>query len=159
MFKQLMLIAFLFTGLVACKSKSAFNYSEAITAKDKSLEIDVKATEDKVSKYGAAQQFDSVAIAGENMEKIVQQKIDEINALPVPKAKGAEEFKAAALTYFKFIKSLYTGYKNAGNAKTDEERQAIVTELQQIVGEKQKILSDMQAAQRKYAEANGFKVQ
>ncbi|MBK9568756.1 MAG: hypothetical protein IPO53_01690 [Chitinophagaceae bacterium] len=49
MFKKLLLIALLFTGLVACKSKGAFNYSQTIVAKEKSLEPEIRATE-KMSK-------------------------------------------------------------------------------------------------------------
>ena len=52
---------------------------------------------------------------------MVQEKIDEINAMKVPGAKKGEEFKTAALRYFKYIKSLYTGYKDLGKAATEEQ--------------------------------------
>jgi len=160
MLKKLVLVAVLFTSIVACNSnkKAAFNYSEEITKKDASLEPIVSATEDRVGRYLNAGQFDSVAVAGEEMEKIVQTKIDEINAMKVPGAKGAEEFKAATIRYFKFIKSLYTGYKRLGLAKDQEEREAVVADLQKLVGEKTTVLSEMQAEQRKFASDNGFKI-
>ena len=161
MFRQLLLIALLFTGFAACKPKpnEAYKYSEAITSKEGDLKYEIKFAEDRVKEFGAAQQFDSIAAVGEHMEKIVQKTIDEVDALTVPVAKGAGDFKAAAINYFKYIKSLYTGYKNAGNAKTDEERQEIGTELQKIIDKKMTILNVMQAAQRKFADDNGFKVQ
>ena len=158
MLKNLFFIAILFTGLIACKSKSAYNYSEAIVAKDRSLTPHIEETEGKVGRYIAANQYDSVAIAGEAMEKLIQQKIDEINALPVPKAKEADNFKTATIRYFNFIKSLYTGYKNLGKAQTEEERQQVLTDLQKLVSEKPAVIADMQKAQGKYADANGFKV-
>ena len=159
MFKKLLLIALLFTGLVACKSKGAFNYSQTIVAKEKSLEPEIRATEKNVEKYLTAAQYDSVAIAGEKMEKLVQQKIDEINALSVPKAKETANFKAATIRYFNFIKSMYAGYKNLGKAATEEDRQQVIADLQKLVSEKQAIVDEMQKAQKKFADANGFKVQ
>ncbi|MGB3153683.1 MAG: hypothetical protein WBB06_03720 [Chitinophagaceae bacterium] len=159
MFKKLLLIALLFTGLVACKSKGAFNYSQTIVAKEKSLEPEIRATEKNVEKYLTAAQYDSVAIAGEKMEKLVQQKIDEINALSVPKAKETENFKAATIRYFNFIKSMYAGYKNLGKAATEEDRQQVIADLQKLVSEKQAVVDEMQKAQKKFADANGFKVQ
>lgn len=158
MFKKLFFIALLFTGLVACKSKGAYNYSESIVAKEKSLEPEIQATEKNVEKYLTASQYDSVAIAGERMEKLVQQKIDEINALSVPKAKDVDNFKAATIRYFNFIKSMYAGYKNLGKAATEEDRQQVIADLQKLVGEKQAVVDEMQKAQKKYADANGFKV-
>lgn len=159
MFKNLLFITLLFTGLVACKSKGAFNYSQNIVAKEKSLEPEIQATEKNVGKYLTASQYDSVAIAGEKMEKLVQQKIDEINAMSVPKAKETENFKAATIRYFNFIKSMYAGYKNLGKAATEEDRQQVIADLQKLVSEKQAVVDEMQKAQKKFADANGFKVQ
>lgn len=157
--KNLFLIAILFTGLVACKSKSAFNYSQDIVAKERSLTADINATEDKVEKFATAQQFDSVAAVSERMENLVQKKIDEIMAMKVPKAKEADNFREAALKYFKYIKSIYTAYKEVGKAPTAEERAKLAEEMQEVAAKKEEVVSDMQKAQRKYAEANGFKVE
>jgi hypothetical protein len=144
---------------VACKSKSAFNYSQDIVAKERSLTADINATEDKVEKFATAQQFDSVAAVSERMENLVQKKIDEIMAMKVPKAKEADNFRDAALRYFKYIKSIYTAYKEVGKAPTAEERAKLAEEMQEVAGKKEEVVSDMQKAQRKYAEANGFKVE
>jgi hypothetical protein len=157
--KHLFLIALLFTGLVACKSKSAFNFSQDIVAKERSLTADINITEDKVEKFATAQQFDSVAAVSEQMEKKVQTKIDEIMAMKVPSAKEADNFREAALRYFKYIKSIYTAYKNVGLAPTAEERSKLAEEMQEVASKKDEVVSDMQKAQRKYAEANGFKIE
>lgn len=159
MYKVILATALFVTMFSGCKSKSAFNFSENIVAKEKSLMADIAITENKVEQYAAAEQYDSVAIAAANMEGLVQKKIEEIEALPLPKANKAAEFKAAALRYFKFIKSLYTGYKDWGKAATEEERAAIFTNLQKIDTEKEAAVDDMQMAQKKYAEANGLKME
>ncbi|MEO7925049.1 MAG: hypothetical protein ABIR30_15310 [Chitinophagaceae bacterium] len=159
MLKKLLLAAVLFTSIAGCKSKSAYNYSQDIVKKERSLTPDIEATERKVTNYVTAGQYDSIVVAAESMEKLVQKKIDEINALKVPSAKKAAEFKAATLKYFNYIKSIYTTYKLLGKAETDEKRQEVVADLQKIVDEKQTVINDMQTAQRAYADANGFKVE
>ncbi len=160
MIKKLIIIATLVAGLDACKSKSkaAYNYSSDMVAKENNLRPEVRATESNVKKYYEAGQYDSIAVAGENMENLVQKTIDEINAMPVPVAKEADKFKAAVIRYFIFIKSLYMDYKEYGRAVTVEKRQEIMLDIQKIVSQKQDHLDEMQDAQRKYAEANGFKV-
>jgi hypothetical protein len=157
--KNVLLIVILVAGLASCKSKSAFDYSQDIVAKEKSLAPQISTTEDKVGRFLGAEQFDSVAAAGEKMEKLVQTKIDEINAMKVPGAKEADNFKAATLKYFQYIKSIYTGYKQIGLASTADKRQELMSDLQELAGKKQEVINDMQTAQRKYASANGFRVE
>jgi hypothetical protein len=159
MIKNLFLITILATSMVACKSKAAFKYSQDIVAKERSLAPEISATDDKVGKFAGDGQFDSVAAVGERMEKLVQKKIDEINGMKVPSAKEAENFKQATLKYFKYIKSIYTGYREVGNAKTEEERQRLAQDLQEVAGNKADEIGNMQKAQKKYAAANGFKVE
>lgn len=158
MFKHLLFIAVLFTGLIACKSKSAANYSQELVALERPFSLIINSAEEKIGEYVAAEKFDSIAIAGADLENQVQKKIDEINAIPLPKAKEADNLKAAMLRYFTFIKSLSTGYKNYGLAKTDDERQQIANEQQKLVEEEPSMISGLQSIQKKYAEANGFKV-
>ena len=73
--------------------------------------------------------------------------------------KEADNFKRAMLKYFQYIKSLYTNYKNWGNAETVEERDVIVLAIQKLVRDKEKVITEMQGAQRKYADVNGFKLE
>ncbi|MBL0130672.1 MAG: hypothetical protein IPP43_05780 [Chitinophagaceae bacterium] len=54
---------------------------------------------------------------------------------------------------------MYAGYKNLGKAATEEDRQQVIADLQKLVSEKQAIVDEMQKAQKKFADANGFKVQ
>jgi hypothetical protein len=145
-------------AMVGCKSKSAFNYSEDIIKKERSLIPEITATEKRVEKYIEIEQYDSIAIAGAKMEKLVQQKIDEIKSMKMPKVKEADNFRMATLRYFDYIKSMYTGYKDLGNAATTEAREKVLDGLRKIINGKQAAINDMQAVQRKFASANGFKV-
>jgi len=159
MIKKLLLGLVILAGLASCQNKSAFNYSENFVKKERSLLPDINRTEDNVKRFLATGQYDSIAVAGAEMEKIVDAKLKEIKDEPLPDAKEAENFKEAGIRYFQFIKSMYTGYKDYGNAKTPEDRDTEMAKLRDIVDKKAKAIEDMQAAQRKYADANGFKLE
>lgn len=161
MLKKLIIITTLVAGMAACKSnsKAARDYNNNIIAQESILEPEITATETNVKKYYEAGEYDNVTAAGERMESLVQKSIDKINDIPVPKAKGADSFKSSMIRYFKFIKSLYTQYKEFGRAGTDEQRQEKLQEIQKIVGEKQDILTEMQGAQRKFAKDNNFELE
>ena len=161
MLKKLIIIATLVAGIAACKSnsKAARDYNNDIIAQENILLPEATATDSKVAKFNETGQYDSIAAAGEKMEGLVQKSIDEINALPVPKAKGVDDFKAAMIRYFKFIKSLFTNYKEYGQADTDEKRQEKILQIQKTISEKKDVLTEMQGAQRKFAEANNFKLE
>ena len=156
---KIILAGLLILLLTGCKSKSAFNYSQDMIKKERSLIPHIEATEDKVGKFAAKEQFDSVAAVATTMENMVQEKIDEIKSTQAPKVKEADNFKSAMLKYFQFIKSLYTNYKNWGNAETSEKRDEIILDMQKLVGDKENVMKEMQAAQRKYADANGFRLE
>lgn len=160
MIRNLFYIAILCTGFVACGSKkAAYNYSQDIVTKERSLEPEIAATEDKVEKFAGAGQFDSVAAVSQRMETLVQKKIDEINAMKVPDVKEADNFKAAIMRYFKYIKSIYTGYRQVAIATDDEKRQQLAKDLLELAGNKTTELNKMQEMQRKYAKANGLKME
>ena len=79
MLKKLITIVTMFVGLAACKSKSnlALNYNQDFVAKDNSLQPEEQTTEDNVTRYYNAGQYDSIAVAGENMEAALQKAISE----------------------------------------------------------------------------------
>jgi len=160
MFKKIFIVAIACTAMIACgKNKSGFKYSQDVVAKERSLQPDIERTESNVSRYVTMEQYDSIAYAGGEMENIVQKKIDEINAMPLPKAKGASDFKAAIMRYFAYIKSMYTGYKNWGSAATPEERDSKLEDIKKLVEDKDDAIREMQAAQKKYADDNNFKIE
>ncbi len=155
---KMILTGLVFITMVGCQSKSAFNYSEDIIKKERSLIPEITATEKNVEKYVEKGQFDSIAVAGSKMEKLVQQKIDEIKSMKVPKAKEADNFRMASIRYFEYFKKRFSGYKDFGNAATAEAREKVQEDLLKIINGQQAAINDMQAVQRKFADANGFKV-
>lgn len=160
MIKKLFAVLLVAGLLVACGGKkAAYNYSQDIVSKERSLEPQITLTETQVERYAGAQQFDSMAAVSERMESLVQKKIDEIEAMKVPKAKEVDNFRAAIMRYFKYIKSIYTGYKNVAKADSPEERQKLAQELVDLANKKNEEIREMQEVQRKYAKANGFRVE
>jgi hypothetical protein len=151
----------LLLSIVACNSnaRKARDFSNAIVEKETSLTTVITACEERVGKYYQAQQYDKIADEGRHMEELLQNKIDEIRAMPAPDAKGAERFKSSYIDYFKFIQSLYTKYKDFGMAETDEKRQEIFQEIQNSTGRKTEVVNDLRKAQQDFAEANGAKVE
>ena len=145
--------------IVSCKSKDAYNYSEKIVAKEKSLEAAIKETENKVKEFNLESKMDSIVAVSERMVSLVDSKLTEIKNEAAPSAKGAEDFKKAAVNYFEYIKGVYSAYISYGKASTEEEKTAEVERIKEMVSKKQEAVRDMQEAQKKYADANGFKVQ
>lgn len=146
-------------ALTACGGRSAFNFNQDIIRKEESLVKDLEATEEKVQEYVKNDQYDSIAIAGGRMEKLVDEKLKEIEKMHVPDAKGAEAFKSAAVEYFEFIKSVYTGYRKVGEAKDEDGRAEEWAALMALVDRREEVLSKMQRSQKSFASANGFRVQ
>ena len=152
------LVLLLLVGLISCKSKSAFEYSESIVKIERSLSNDITEAEMKIGDHLRNEQYDSAASISKNMEDLVGTKLKEVEKLDVPKVKEADQFQKAAIRYFAYMKSIYTSYKNYALQTTDEGRESERQKLLAVVGEKEQVIDDMQRAQKKYAEANGFKI-
>ena len=155
------LIAAILTALIfaSCGSKKAFNYSEMVVSKEKSLAPALIETEEKATKYVSAGQLDSVVIVSEKMEQKFDDVIKDIKNEAAPSVPEGENFKSASIRYFEYLKSIYTSYKAYGQAATDEAREEERVKMVKIVDKKQEAINDMQDAQRKYAKANGFKLE
>lgn len=159
MLRKSLLILLLAVTFVSCKTKIALKFNQEIVNKEQVLLPDITLTEEKIGKYFEHQQYDSISIAGEKMAQKIQKAIDEIKALHTPDIAEAENFKAAYLRYFAFMKSAYTTYENYGKATTDEARNLKVEELQTIVGRRQTITNEVLSAQKKFAVANGLRLE
>ncbi|MEO6254096.1 MAG: hypothetical protein ABIO79_12355 [Ferruginibacter sp.] len=159
MLKKITVAAILLISIASCKTKDAFNYSQDFVKKETSLLADITATEDNVTRYVSAEQYDSIAVAGERMEKLVEVKLQEVKKAPAPDVKEGENFKEACIKYFQYIKSMYTGYKEFGLAPTDTERQAVQQRIMELSRNKQAAITAMQTAQKKFADANGFRIE
>jgi predicted metal-dependent hydrolase len=159
MIKKIFFACLFLVSLAACKSKAAFEYSQNFVKKERALSPDMMSTEEKVKNFLAKEEFDSIGYAGEQMEKMVDAKLKEIKDQPAPDAKEGDNFKESGLKYFNYIKSIYTSYKNFGYAKTPESREEEMTRLKAIVDKKSDAIEEIQRAQKKYADANGFKLE
>ena len=90
------------------------------------------------------------------MEDKVDAELQELKNLAAPAVPEGEDFKKAAINYFEFMKSIYTSYKNFGLQTTEEKRMAERQKILDLARHRENVLAEMQAAQRKYANANGF---
>ena len=159
MLKQLMLLVTVVFCIAGCKSDDAFNYSQDFVKKEQSLLPDITKTENLVNIYMETKQYDSIAIAGGKMEMLVNSKIKEVKENPAPNVKESDNFKEACIKYFQFIKSMYSGYKEFGMAQTDVAREEKMKELFEISNKKTAAINAIQIAQKKFADANGFKLE
>lgn len=159
MLKRSWIVLVLFAGLIACKSKSGFKYSQDIVAKERSLEPAFQDGQTRITAYATVGNYDSVIIVAKSLEAKVQNTIDEIEKMPKPNAKGVDDFKSAIMKYFGYMKSIWTSYRKWAEAPTEEERQAELNNVTKIEGERFEVVREMQTAQRKYADQNGFKVE
>lgn len=144
---------------ISCNSKTALSYSESIVKKEKGLELSIKQTEEQVKGYIAESKFDSMAIASAKLEKEIDVQLQAIKNEKAPDVKEGDDFKRAAIDYFAYMKSIYTGYVSYSKAGTAEERTKVYEDLQKMVGQKKAVIKAMRDAQAKYAKANGFRLE
>jgi len=150
----------LFVLVVAgCKSKIALEYSNYIVELEKSLLVDLQKTRTAFPGFIGAGQYDSASTAAKGMEKTIAEKITLIENKPAPDVKGGEDFKKESLHYFEYLKSVYTAAGNLASQTTAEDREIALKTLQDIEKEETKVLERMKDAQKRYASANGFKIE
>jgi len=159
MLKKLLFVLLLTLTLVSCKTKIALNFNQEVINKEQVLLPYITLTEEKIGKYFKHQQYDSISIAGEKMANKIQKAIDEIKSLHTPDIAGAENFKVAYLHYFAFMKSVYNTYESYGKETTDDGRNLKLEALQTIVSRRQTITNEVLSAQKKFAVANGLRLE
>lgn len=147
------------TCAFSCKSKTAYNYSEKIVGIEKSIVPAMNRTEEDVARYAQEANWDSIKAISERMETLVETKLAEIKKMPAPDVKEGENFKRAAIDYFQYIEDIYTSYKNVAIQTTVDGRQEATNKMMSIIANKEKALTEMQEAQKKFAKANGFKIE
>jgi hypothetical protein len=159
--KKSLILLYVFASiiLVSCKTKSALNYNQEIIRLETSLVPAMEKTEKDVTTYFETENYDSAAAVSLRMEALVDAKLKEVEALKAPDVKEASTLKQAAIRYFAYMKSIYTSYKSFAQATTEESREAEREKLLKVVDEKNDALREIQTAQKKFASANGFKIQ
>jgi len=153
-----LLAASLLTIMISCKSKKAFDYSEAIVRMEAELSADIAEADQKLTEYLNAQKLDSAILMSRQMEALAESKLKEVQKMNVPEVVEGDNFKRAAIRYFSFIKSIYTSFKKFTIATTDAEKEKERKKLTRIIAEKKEITEAMQKAQQRFAAANDFTV-
>lgn len=148
-----------FTLLVGCKSKNAFDYSQAIVKIESEFASEIVEADKKVSRYTDAGQNDSAAIITQQMEELAGKKLEQVRNLKVPDVEEAENFKQAAIRYFTYLKTIYTSFNKFTKATTEADREAERQRLARIVADKDEATKALQAAQQKFAAANNFRIE
>jgi hypothetical protein len=156
---KLIALAVFLVILAGCGSKQAFNYSQDIVKIEKSLDPHTRIVNLRITGFVSKQQYDSVSIVSDEMVKMVDEKLEELKNLETPDVKEGDNFRNAAIKYFSYIRDTYKAYKRFGDQTTDEGRE---TERQKLIarsGDVASAVKEMQDAQRKFAEANNFKIE
>ena len=145
--------------LFSCKNKTALQFNEAIISIERSLSPDIQPAEQKIVNYCEHQQYDSAAATSTAMESLVDSKLKEVEALTTPDVKEGENLKKAAVRYFEYLKGRFTSYKEFAVQTNDEARETARLNLVKITNQAGDALKDIQVAQKKYADANGFRLE
>ena len=143
---------------VGCRSKLAMDYNDMIVEKQKSLGKSMDQAAPLLKNYFASYEYDSIASISSRMETKIDTIINEIAKKPAPRVKQGENFKKAALHYFDYMKSIYTSYKNYGLQNSPEGRQIQLQIMSMIINKEDKMIAEMQKAQKIFAKDNGFKI-
>lgn len=159
MYKKIFFTAIIFTVIASCKqAKPGFQYSEDIVDIEKDLRRRIDSSESQIKGFAKRGHYGSIGVISENMAEITQEKIDKINKIPLPNAKGAETFRSAVIHYFGYMKTMYVAYKKWANAANEEQRESELKNIERLAGQSGKAVEEMQIAHRKYADANGFRL-
>ncbi len=150
-------IAILSAGFASCKSK-AFEYSQAIVKLETDLRPTLQSGEESMKVLFESKNYDSMAIVSGQMESAVDDKLQELKKMEVPAVEHGQKFKNAAVQYFEFLKSMYTTYKEFAKS-TEEQRESERQKIVEMTGRFKKETEELQAVQKEYAKANGFRIE
>jgi hypothetical protein len=155
---KLFVVFLLSAGIISCKSKSAFKYSEKLVEIERSMSPEIASTEEKFGQFITDEKYDSGYAISQRMEELADTKLKEVERLEPPDVKEAAAFKKTALRYFGYIKGLYTHYKSYAKNAAGEGREKELASLQKFLNDRNDILSEMKDAQIRFAKANGFRL-
>jgi len=151
----------------ACKSKSAgtgdspqtaHEYFEKILGLEETMSEPLLTTEAAITARGDKGDYEGIVRAAKAMEDTIDVRINAIKKIE-PVGHGAEDFRIVVTRYFEYIKSIYTGYRKIGEAKTEEERMKAADEMAKAINGQQAVMENLQVAQAKFAAANHFTIE
>jgi len=149
---------------ISCKSKDTNSGDHPATAKEyyqKVLEIEESISEPllkaeaEIKARSDKNNFAGIAASAKVMEDTLDVKIKALKNIPAV-GNGAEDFKTMAVRYFEYIKSIYTAYKDIGEAKDEEQREGAVKKMADLINAQEDIMTNLNNAQIKFAADNGF---
>lgn len=151
-------ISFLFL-LAACKSKTvitAKQYSDEVLQMQQNLAEPIRQAEIEIKAFGDSSNFTGMAGAAGKMETLIQGKIDTLNKVDITAFKGGDEFKVVVIRYFEYLKSVYSSYKEIGNAANTADKIKATNEMYQKLAAQQDVEDRMRTSQTRFAALNGF---
>jgi hypothetical protein len=155
---NLIVAVLLLATVTGCKNKSALNYSEKIVKLERDMGPDIENAGERMVKYLETQTYDSVINISARMEGLVDSKLEIIRNTEPPSVAQGEDFKKASIRYFTYFKNIYKAYKNLASQPDEEGREKAQQQLADLASQGEKEVKEMQTAQKKYAEANNFKI-
>ena len=153
-----LIAALLLASVLSCKTKSAFDYSEAIVRMETELSAEIAEADQKLIEYMDGKKPDSAILMSRQMEALAEAKLNEVEKMKVPNVEEGENFKKSAIRYFTYIKNIYSTFRKYTVAASDAEKEKERKKLAKIIQEKNEVTKEMQVAQRKFAAANDFVV-
>jgi hypothetical protein len=155
---QGILLALVFLAGCQSQTKQALEFNNQMVAKETSLASIMREANIRMSGYLANADYEKIAADSRHIEELFQNKIDELESMPVPPARGAGEFKTAYIAYFNYLKSIYTGYARLGDESAAGQKTQILDDVQAIINKKDSVLEATRKSQQVFARANGFQV-
>lgn len=139
-------------------AETPLQFSEKIVNAEMALAEPLAKAEQAIRMQADSANYNAMGNTAADAEKLVQVKINEIEKLSASDFKGGDEFKKSAISYFEYVKSIYTTYKNIGKAENEGARLAQTRQMDTILATQKNVITMMQAAQNKFAIENGFQV-
>ncbi len=155
---RIILVLMLTVGLIGCKTKSAFNYSERIVRMEVELSEKIAIADARVTRFLENDQQDSARITAASMEQTTAETWEAVKELDAPDVAEADNFKKEVVKYFGYLHSIYAAFNKFVQAPEGPAKEKERNKLGKIVKEKEAATRILQSAQQKFAQANNFRI-
>lgn len=146
--------------LLSCQSTTDANsYNHYFVEKERKIGSYTDAAISKFNVYYSTDNYDSLAIVSEQVEKIITDELYDMGLKKIPEEIiGGEELKRAFISYFSYMKSVFTAYKELGLQENADKREAARARLSILIERNDSEIKAMQKAQRKFAYDNNLRM-
>ncbi|ANH84005.1 hypothetical protein A8C56_16005 [Niabella ginsenosidivorans] len=135
---------------------TAKQYSDEVLRMQQSLAEPIRQAENEIKAFGDSANYSGMAGAAGKMESLIQGKIDTLNKIDAASFQGGADFKTVVIRYFEYLKSVYSSYKEIGNAANGVERLKATDDMYQKLSAQQDVEERMRTSQTRFAALNGF---